>query len=335
MKFLVFPILLLVYSCSTSKKTGLEHCFKNKAVAEIGTNRIKLLIANVDVCQKKIVKEIHKQDWPIEQDKSVFLELDGTQALSHESKDKTLLAFQEIKLVFEKFKVINPDVIATGIFREVTNADLLFDKIQNISGTYPRLLSVLEEAQIGLKSLQTVEGTLPGELVLWDIGGNSSQITIRAGGKTRYILGGHGSQYYKTLAIQILKRRLTPNPIKLSNLTKVKNGFKKSTEEYLRAAPDLPEGITVYGIGGVHSKSILDMINSYHETKNNFYTLEELRQLIVDSANLSDGQLAGVYASKRVTNAMLAEVIMDYLNIDRVDVRDLDLTSGILLFGVR
>ena len=335
MKFLVFPILLLVYSCSTSKKTGLEHCFKNKAVAEIGTNRIKLLIANVDVCQKKIVKEIHKQDWPIEQDKSVFLELDGTQALSHESKDKTLLAFQEIKLVFEKFKVINPDVIATGIFREVTNADLLFDKIQNISGTYPRLLSVLEEAQIGLKSLQAVEGTLPGELVLWDIGGNSSQITIRAGGKTRYILGGHGSQYYKTLAIQILKKRLTPNPIKQSNLTKVKNGFKKSTEEYLRAAPDLPEGITVYGIGGVHSKGILDMINSYHETKNTFYTLKELRELIVDSANLTDGQLAGVYASNRVTNAMLAEVVMDYLQIDRVDARDIDLTTGLLLFGPR
>jgi hypothetical protein len=77
------------------------------------------------------------------------------------------------------------------------------------------------------------------------------------------------------------------------------------------------------------------MINSYHETKKNFYTLEELRQLIVDSANLSDGQLAGVYASNRITNAMLAEVIMDDLNIDRVDVRDIDLTSGLLLFGVR
>ena len=97
----------------------------------------------------------------------------------------------------------------------------------------------------------------------------------------------------------------------------------------------MPEGITVYGIGGVHSKSILDMINSYHETKNTFYTLEELRQLIVDSANLTDGQLAGAYASNRVTNAMLAEVVMDYLQIDRVDVRQIDLTTGLLLFGAR
>jgi exopolyphosphatase/pppGpp-phosphohydrolase len=335
MKILVLPILLMVFSCSTSKKTGFEHCFKNKTVAEIGTNRITLLMANVDVCQKKIVKEIYKQDWPIEQDKSVFLEHDGTQALSHETKDKILFAFEEIKLIFEKFKVINPDVVATGVFREVTNADLLFNKIQNIIGTYPRLLSVLEEAQIGLKSLQTVESTLPGELVLWDIGESSSQITVRVGGKTRYILGGHGSQYYKSLAIQVLKKRLTPNPIKQSHLTKVKNAFKKSTEEYLRATPDLPEGVTVYGIGGVHSKSILDMINSYHETKNNFYTLEELRQLIVDSANLTDGQLAGAYASNRVTNAMLAEVVMDYLQIDRVDVREIDLTTGLLLFGPR
>lgn len=337
MKYLILPILLIAFSCSSTKKKYdaiAVSCLAKKAVAEIGTNRIKLIIADVNTCQKKIEQEIHKQIWQVEQDKSVFQEQDGTHSLSHEAKDKTLQVFEEIKTIFITHNIAKPDIVATGIFRDVTNADILFSKIQMSIGVYPRLLSALEEAQIGLKSFLANEPTAPADFLLWDIGGNSMQISTRIGGKTRYFLGGHGSQFHKKLATQILKRRFSPNPVRQVNIAKLQNEFRKAGQEYLANVPNLPAKLPVYGIGGVHGKSILAMINSYHETKNNFYTIDELRQLIVDTANLTDGQLGGAYAANQVTNAILVEDIMENLRIEKVNVREIDLTTGILIFGV-
>lgn len=336
MKYLILPILLIAFSsCSSKKKHDAvtASCVAKKAVAEMGTNRIKLIIADVNTCQKKVLQEIHKQVWLVEQDKSVFQEQDGTQSLSHEAKDKTLQVFEEIKTIFATHKITKPDVVATGIFRDVTNADILFSKIQMTVGVYPRLFSALEEAQVGIKSFLANEPTNPSDFLLWDIGGNSMQISTRIGGKTRYFLGGHGSQFYKKFATQLLKRRFTPNPVKQVNIAKLQNEFRKACQEYLTNVPNLPANLPVYGIGGVHGKSILSLINSYHETKNNFYTIEELRQLIVDTANLTDGQLGGAYAANQVTNAILVEDIMENLGIEKVNVREIDLTTGILIFG--
>jgi exopolyphosphatase/guanosine-5'-triphosphate,3'-diphosphate pyrophosphatase len=336
MKYLVLPILLLVFSCSSKKKQDAisDNCLVRKGVAEIGTNRIKLIIADVNNCQKKIVTNIHKQVWQVEQDKAIFQEMDETHSLSHEAKDKTLKVMEEVKVLFATHKVMKPDVVATGVFRDVTNADILFSKIQNLLGVYPRLLSALEEAQIGVKSFQANEAILPAEFMLWDIGGNSMQITVRLRGKTRYVLGGPGSQYYKRLATQILKRRSSPNPVKQINIMKIKNEYRKAAQEYLNNVPTLSPEIAVYGIGGLHGKSILNIINTYHETKNSYYTHDELRQLIDDTANLTDGQLGGVYAANQVTNAIVVEDIMDFLQIKKVNVREIDLTNGILVFGI-
>ena len=172
MKYLVLPILLIVFSCSSKKKQDSvsDNCLVRKAVAEIGTNRIKLIIADVNNCQKKIVTNIHKQVWQVEQDKVIFQEHDDTHSLSHEAKDRTLQVMGEIKVLFATHNVLKPDVVATGVFRDVTNADILFSKIQNILGVYPRLLSALEEAQTGVKSFQANEATLPPDYLLWDIG---------------------------------------------------------------------------------------------------------------------------------------------------------------------
>lgn len=334
MKYIFLPLLIITFSCSSNKTTDAEACLKRKAVAEMGTDSIQLIIGDVDVCKKKITNEIYKQVWPVDQDKAVFQDNDGTLSLSHEAKDKTFSVFEEIKLILATHKISNPDVVATGVFREVSNADILFNKIQNVMGVYPRLLSAIEEAQVGVKSFQAKEGKLPPEYVLWDISGNSMQITTRIAGKTRYVLGGPGSQSYKKLAMQFLKRKVTPNPIKQTNVAKLQNEMRKISLEYLKSMPALPAGIPVFGIGAIHNKSILVLINSYTETKNNYYTIEELRQLIADTANLTDGQLGGLSASSQVTNALMVEEILDNLRIDRVRVREIDLTAGYLAFGV-
>lgn len=335
--FRIFIALCLVTLVSCSSKPKATICNQTKAVVDMGTNRVKYTIAEIDTCQKKFVKEIFRKSWHIPQDAYLFKDYDGTVSLSHDSKDKTILAFEEIKGTQKIYKYDNLRVIATGVFREITNPGPFFERINKIIGQTPRILSSLEEAQAGFNSFLVFEdpATLPPNFLLWDIGGNSMQLSLKLDGKMKYALASRGSQYFKKVAMQTLRSKITPNPIGANNLDKVRTEFRKANLENLQKIPSIPADLPVYGIGAVHSKGILEQMNDFNGTENKAYTIEELKALIVDTANLTDGELGGEYAANKVTNALMVEDIMDYLKIKKVEVRDLDLTYGVLVYGLK
>jgi exopolyphosphatase/pppGpp-phosphohydrolase len=303
----------------------------------MGTNRVKYTIAEINICQKKFVKQIFKKSWHIPQDAYLFKDYDGTVSLSHDSKDKTLAAFEQIKATQKDYNFDDLKVIATGVFREVTNPAPFFERINKIIGQTPRVLTSLEEAQAGHNSFLVAEdpATLPANFLLWDIGGNSMQLTLKMDGKIKYVLGGRGSQFFKQLAINYLKKKSTPNPIGINNLDKIRAEFRRASQDNLVKLPQLPENLTVFGMGAVHSKSIMDQMNDFNQTDNKSYTLDDLKALIIDMANLGDAELGGEYAANKVTNALMVEDVMKYLKIKNVQVRDLDLTYGVLVYGLK
>ena len=132
----------------------------------------------------------------------------------------------------------------------------------------------------------------------------------------------------------MLRRQNTPNPILDVNLAKLNKVFKNSHNYYVKQIPTLPGNVVVYGIGALHSKSILNRINEYNENRNKFYTLDELKGLIKSTVNLTDEQIGGAYASNQVTNQIFVANMMEQLTIQKVNVRELDLTAGLLVFGV-
>lgn len=333
---LLFALIVFNFiSCSTKPKAPV--CNQTKAVVDMGTNRVKYTIAEINTCQKKFIKQIFKKSWHIPQDAYLFRDYDGTVSLSHDSKDKTLAAFEEIKATQKDYKFDDLRIIATGVFREVTNPAPFFERINKIIGQTPQILTSLEEAQAGYNSFLVFEdpATLPTNFLIWDIGGNSMQLTLKMDGKMKYALGSRGSQYFKQLAVNTLKTKSTPNPIGSNNLDKLRAEFRKANQDNLIKLPQIPEGLPVYGIGAVHSKGIMEQMNDFNGTENKSYTLDELKALILDTANLTDGDLGGEYAANKVTNALMVEDVMKYLKIKKVEVRDLDLTYGILVYGLK
>ena len=328
-------LLLLLISCSTPV-SKLPPCIERRSVIEMGTNRIKLTIADVDVCKKKFIKTVGRKDWAVEQDSSIYQDFEGTRSLSHEVNDKTIKVFEEAKKIIATYsEASSPLVIATGVFREVKGSEHVFDKIKNIIGSRPNVISALKETRLGEKSLQATEAQLPTQYLVWDIGGNSMQFTLKQNTKSQYFLGGMGSQFYKQLAKTILKRKDSPNPIEQKNLPLLKAEFLKVGSSNISKLSGKVENISVYGIGAVHSESILKRLQDFNESIIDLYTINDLRQLTVDTVNLTDGQLGGSYSPNQVTNQIIVEAIMDYLKIKQINVRTLDLTQGALVYGLK
>ena len=327
-------VLILIVSCSTPLRKA-DPCLEKRSALEMGSNRIKFAIAEVNFCTQKISKEIIRKDWTVEQDKTVLKEPDGSTAISDTAKDATLEVVKSVKIIMKQHSVdIPPVIVATGIFREVKGTKPLFEKIQEILANGPRVISAIEEARLGVNSLIATEMTLPDDFLVWDIGGNSMQITIKHKGEKKYFLGGKGSQFFKQTAKDMLRRQNTPNPILDVNLAKLNKVFKNSHNYYVKQIPALPSNVVVYGIGALHSKSILNRINEHNENRNKFYTLDELKGLIKSTVNLTDEQIGGAYASNQVTNQIFVANMMEQLMIQKVNVRELDLTAGLLVFGV-
>jgi exopolyphosphatase / guanosine-5'-triphosphate,3'-diphosphate pyrophosphatase len=326
--------LLLLASCA-SKTYRLPECVERRSVIEMGTSRIKLTIADVDVCKKTFLHTVAKMNWRIEQDRHLHEEYEGSLNLSHESMNLSLAAIKEgMKSIDEYPQTSPPILIATGVFREVTNLESFFKKIEKISGSRPLILSAIQEARLGVRSVQATELNLPEQFIVWDIGGNSMQLSLRAKKKSRYFLGGKGSQFYKKSVMQLLNRKKSPNPVGHKNIDRIKEEFKKTFSLFIPKVPDNLAHLPVYGIGAVHSESVLRRMQELNETKYDVITAKDLNDLIVNSVNLSDGQIGGDYSANQVVNQILVESMMEYLGIKVVNVRTLDLTQGALVYGI-
>jgi len=158
-------------------------------------------------------------------------------------------------------------------------------------------------------------------------------MTFKNNKKSRYFLGGKGSQFYKNLGKTILERKDSPNPIGQKNISRLKVEFLKVALVHSKLS-DVPKAITIYGIGGLHNESILRRLQDLNESDLDTYGVDELRQMTVDTADLNDGQIGGSYSANQVTNQILVEAIMEYLEVSKVHVRQLDLTQGALVFGL-
>lgn len=184
-------ILFLISSCST-KSYKLPPCVDRRSVIEMGTNRTKLTIADVDSCHSKFFQTVARKDWIIDQD------------FSNETEKLSIDAISEALQTIDKYpQTKSPLIIATGIFREAKNLRPFFEKIKKIAGSMPIVLTPKEESKLGVKSLQVTEPELPQNYIVWDIGGNSMHLTLKKKKKTTYYYA-EGSQFYKDLAKKIL-----------------------------------------------------------------------------------------------------------------------------------
>jgi exopolyphosphatase/guanosine-5'-triphosphate,3'-diphosphate pyrophosphatase len=179
-----------------------------RAAVDIGTNSVRLLVADVDG------EESEARLTPLDRRMRITRlgqGVDETRRLHPDAVDRTLAALREYRGAIEEHAATAVRATATSAARDATNRESLFGPATQILGVEPELLSGEEEARLSFLGA-TAGLAEPSPYLVVDIGG----------GSTEFVLG-------------------TAEP---EGLVSVDVGCVRLTEQYLASDPPAPEELS-------------------------------------------------------------------------------------------
>lgn len=325
-KFKIVFLFLFIVSCSHAPKNA-ACTLSRRGGLDIGSGTTKMLIAKVNSCGPRIEEVVLRQTEKVDIAESL--------EKSNDNKISEAAANQEEKLILDFAQTVKREDAtalgaATAAFRKAANGRGVVNQWSKASGIPIKVISQEQEARLGFEYARSAIGVAPETILVWDIGGGSQQMSYMENGKYRVAFPASASVEFKNFVITKVKRRNanSPNPmssLEVNRALELAQQFAKSLPsplvEKLRASQ-----LSVVGIGGVHSKSILGQVK-----KDDSYTDDDLAIAIDKRRTLTDAEL-GKYAETQVTNMILVLGFMKELGVHRVRVVDADLTQALVLF---
>jgi exopolyphosphatase / guanosine-5'-triphosphate,3'-diphosphate pyrophosphatase len=213
---------------------------KRVAAVDIGTNSIRLLVAEVDGASPRDTKVV-----PLDRRMRITRlgqGVDRTRALAAEAIERTTAVLREYRAALTEHGVTQVRATATSAARDATNRDDFFTAARDALGVTPELLSGEEEA--GLSFLgATADLDAPAPYLVVDIGG----------GSTEFVLGTDAPVGLVSLdmgCVRVSEQFLhsdPPAPEELSNAIAV---VRDLVAEVPRAIPGVLDAATLVGLAG-------------------------------------------------------------------------------------
>lgn len=149
---------------------------RRAAAVDIGTNSMRLLV--VEQVGEGVV-ELGR--W--QRVTGLGRGVDATGLLDPEAVDRTLVALAEFGGRMEALGVTEAAAVATSASRDASNRDEFFDRAEIALGVRPSLIDGEEEAGLAFRGA-TAGLRLPGPFLVVDIGGGSTELVTKEGGRS-------------------------------------------------------------------------------------------------------------------------------------------------------
>jgi exopolyphosphatase/guanosine-5'-triphosphate,3'-diphosphate pyrophosphatase len=150
-----------------------------RAVIDVGTNSIKLLIADVIGREvKPLVEESHQT--------RLGQGFYQTHRLQPEAIATTARAVGRFAAKAREHQASSIRIIATSAARDATNADALNAAIEQASGLQMEVISGDQEADWAFRGVTSASQLAHGPLLLLDVGGGSTEFILGHGGHKRF-----------------------------------------------------------------------------------------------------------------------------------------------------
>ena len=324
-------VVFLILIFGADLYASADKCISTRAAFDIGSGSTKMKVAKVNTCLGKILKIYLEESGPIGYNED--LKKSSNNTFSNTIIDKGVQYLKMLKVKASKF---NPDSyvgVATSAFRKSSNANIAIEKINDI-GIDSRVVSQEDEALIGFYAALSKYNIKKDELVVWDIGGGSMQITAFNKGKMIIYKGKLASVGFKNDVIsKVLKQDSkiisTPNPIGVKNSAKVlsmakDHALKTVSNSIVKA---LANSKKIVGIGGVLYYSINGQVKGVDKE----FTSDLVKSTFIKRTILKDKDIGGKYASTDVTNLALVAGFMEALKMKSVKVDSINLSDGVLI----
>jgi exopolyphosphatase/guanosine-5'-triphosphate,3'-diphosphate pyrophosphatase len=220
-----------------------------RAVIDVGTNSIKLLVADV---AGRNVQPVHEESRQTRLGKGFY----ETQQLQTEAIARTAEAVAEFAKTAREHKTVAIRVIATSAARDAVNADELTSAIQRASGLKVEIISGDREARWAFQGVTTDMELANAPLLLLDVGGGSTQFILGQAERT------HFAQSFPVGAVRLLEKFPHSDPPTRAEFTACRDWIKNFLHDEVRPGlePALrresgskPGAIQLVGTGGTTS----------------------------------------------------------------------------------
>jgi exopolyphosphatase / guanosine-5'-triphosphate,3'-diphosphate pyrophosphatase len=298
---------------------------------DFGSGSIKLQVAEVDVDNHSVVRTIYDEEV------YVFLSEDASrhpeEGFCEEIQKKAIEITGSLKEKALSMGATQLSGFATAAYRSAVNGQKLADRYFSELGIPVQIVSQDEEGKLGFYSLVAETHHNAADLVVWDIGGGSFQVTyLDDQNKPKVYMAPLGRSTTKTSIIEAVKKKnpsqtVSPNPMN-------KKEWKQSLRHFVAVLPKVPvdlykklqqNNVQVMGISG-HPKQ-LRTLKTYH--------IKDIGPLLKDRLDKTDEELAKIHGSpdSAVSELALIYSVMRKLSIPSVTYRDTisGSTSGMLI----
>jgi exopolyphosphatase / guanosine-5'-triphosphate,3'-diphosphate pyrophosphatase len=150
-----------------------------RAVIDVGTNSVKLLVAYVDGGEVQPISEQSQQT----RLGHGFYDTHRLQADAISATAKAVFGFAALA---REAQAVSIRVIATSAAREAVNREKLTAAIEQASGLKVEVISGEQEAALGFQGVTTDPQLARGSLLLMDVGGGSAQFVFGRDGRALF-----------------------------------------------------------------------------------------------------------------------------------------------------
>ena len=324
--------LIICLTCATNGFAQSESVVR-RAAFDIGSAVIKCTIADVDVATGKIVEPIEILAEKVDFAEDLARSYDSN--LSRDIMNAGIEALEKIKRIAVKHNAEEYSAAGGAVFRSARNGRAYFVRIEEETGIPSRIVSEQQAAMLSYHAVRQVLDSSARDLLVWDIGGGSMQMTSRhMDGGLLFYIDPMASVSFKNVVIGTIQEKniatvSSPNPINAQEVASALTNIKT------HAATSVPPLITsrlrhsnmiVAGIGGVHYYGIPEQIGR----RDTVFTRDDVAKAMEEWTGKNDEDFESEFAATRLTNLILVLGYMDALGIKEVHPLVINQSDGLL-----
>ncbi len=322
---LLFVFIFALYSSVAATE--------RRAAIDVGSGSTKITIADVDDSGEHIVEILFEESFPVPYQAALESSYDG--AFDEQIRERGMNTFHQIKAYIDEYQVEKIAAVATAAFRDAANGEQFAQEVEEATAIPLRIIPQREEGTLAFFSGVEASHHDPDQLIVWDIGTGSFQMTTRTGSDDLAIfMGGVGSIPFRNYIIDVIQGKdsdeiTTPNPMTEEDIQHA-DSYARSIGR--KAYPIIKEKIKhpdtkLIGIGRLFSNSIGPVGGD------DVVVRKDLRAFLSQAIGLTDDELNNPYANVDVPNAILVLAFMKALHIQEINIVDTKSTRGILIYS--
>lgn len=295
-----------------------------KAAIDIGTNSVRLLVAEVSDSIRPLYKTVKTT--------RLGKGVDSTKVLACEAIVRTVEAIKAFK---DKSIAMGADqivAVATSAVRDARNAQAFTGRVEGL-GIKIRVIKGDEEAKLGYYGALLGSGVPGRKMMLVDIGGGSTELVMGTGKEIDFITS------LDVGAVRLTERFIKNDPIIQKELANIQKYVHNEFSKLMKVLPE-NQKLNVVGIGGTITSlaAIMQGLVEYNrELVHGFVMTKQQIQEILDKLSkmpLSEREKTPGLQPERadiiVAGAAILVSILDFLGEYRLTVSEWDNLEGLL-----